>query len=199
MEQPGFDFKDIVYSKITIAAETGYISYGTPVSLPGARKLSRSSEPKAAEMWGDGVMMVKKTKRGPTVLDLELVGLTLAHEADMFGETQNSTTKYVEEHEDDEAPLCAIGYKEILADGREKCYWEYWGRFEPTSEEYETFQGEVALRARTARWSGMARPCDKKFRLKADEDDLATGADLDEFFTATTLMAHVPAAYKPAG
>lgn len=197
-EMPGYDLRNFVYSKITIAEETGFITYGTPISLPWARKLSRSAELLQAEKWGDGQRVVIFKKRGKTELDMEVAGLDYALEADLLGSTQDATSKYITENEDDTQPFVALGYAEYLADGRKKVYWELWGSFEPAGEEYETFQGDIALRSRQMKYTGIARPCDRNYRLLMDEDALPDGDTLDDFFTSATLMSTVPAAYKTA-
>lgn len=197
-EMPGYGLKNFVVSILTIDSATGYYSYGTPKELPGARKLGRQPEVKKGKFWGDDEPMINTRKRGDTPIDLEVLGWDIATEALLLGENQDATTKYVEEGQDDTAPYCALGYTETLADGRVKVYWEYFGSFEATSDEYETFQGEETFRARKLRYTGEARPCDKKHRLKMDEDALPDGANLDSFFTAATLMDTVPAEYKAA-
>ncbi len=199
-EMPGYNLKNCVAFPITVDAEDGYISYGAPIEIPYARKLSRGGEMKKGEFWGDGKLLVRKKKRGPATLDMEFAGLDMDTEAAIFGETKDATSGIVTEGEDDQAPLYAFGYVDELADETEKVFIELWGSFEPTSEEYETYQGEIAMRARTVRFDGQPRPCDKKNRIKASESHLPDGVDLDEFFTAATLMATLPAEYvAPAG
>jgi|GEM_PF-1682881 len=190
---PGTGLRGFVMSKITVDPVTNVPTYDPVESIPYARALNYDEGVKSGSLWGDGKPAFIKRKRGDQEIELEVAGLSMAQEAAMFGATTDATTGYVTESVDDTPPWFALGWIEELPDDTIRCYWALWGEFEPSGEEYETYQGEIAFKTRKVKFKGMPRPIDGKLRLKADENEL-NGGTLDTFFSDATLNATLPAA-----
>lgn len=191
--QPGTSLRDFVMSKITVDPVTGRPAYGEPERIPYARTLGYDEGVKTATQWGDGKPVFIKRKRGDVEINLEVAGLSMEQEASMFGAAKDPVTGVVTENVNDTPPWYALGWIEELADDHIRGYWCLLGEFEPAGEEYETYQGEISFKARKVKFKGIPRPIDGALRLKADENELPSGASLENFFTAATLNGSLPA------
>lgn len=192
VRQPGDNLYGFVTSKISINDTTGVITYAEPVSIPYARTLGYDEGAKAATMWGDGKPAFVKRKRGDIEINLEVGALSMEQEAEYFGATKDGVTGFITENLDDVPAYHALGWVEELANGKTRVFWALWGVFQPVGEEYETYQGDVAFKARKMKYVGQPRPIDGKLRIKADENEIPAGKDLDTFFTSATLNDSLP-------
>ena len=119
-----FNIKNAHYALLTRNAETGAITYGTPVAVPGSVSLSLDIDGDQEIFLADGIKYyVDNTNRGYTG-DWELAYILEAMRKDLLQEIQDNTDVLFEVQETGEPVEFAFGFQ---IDGNENStrFWFY--------------------------------------------------------------------------
>ena len=116
-------------------------------------------------------------------VEIELNQLSLASRAKLQG--AKLVKGALKETKNDIAPYLAMGFRSKKKNGTYRYVWLYKGKFELTSDEYETTKDKVKAQNSKLKGTFFARDYDEAYRLIMDEDE--TGVDavtLEAWFTA---------------
>lgn len=119
-----FNIQNAHYALLTRNAETGAISYGTPVAVPGSVSLSLDIDGDQEIFWADGIKYyIDNTNRGYTG-DWVLAYITEQMRKELLQEIQDSTDVLFEVQETGEPVEFAFGFQ---IDGNENStrFWFY--------------------------------------------------------------------------
>lgn len=105
-------------------------------------------------------------------IEIELNALSLESRAKLQGaKLENGELR---ESKDDIAPTVAIGFKAKMSNGKYRFVWLTKGKFQPTSDDYETQKDKVDTKTASLKGEFYAREYDGIYRRIADETDETT-------------------------
>ena len=174
--------RDIYVATVTLDDDTA-ATYEAPSKLE--RAISAKITPKTSSeniYSDDSVEDVILAFEGVDV-EIEVNQLTLSSRAKLQG------AKVVDgvliENKNDLAPTIALGFRSKKSNGKFRYVWLLKGKFELTSDEYDTEAEKPSPKSAKLKGSFYAREYDGNFRFIADEDE--TGIDpaiIAAWFTA---------------
>lgn len=186
-----FNIKNAHYALLTRNAETGAISYGTPVAVPGSVSLSLDIDGDQEIFWADGIKYyIDNTNRGYTG-DWELAYITEAMRKDILQELQDSTGAMFEVQENGEPVEFAFGFQ---IDGNENStrFWFYDCTAARPNMEASTTEGSNAPQTDTLTLTATGETVksgDTKHYVRArlDSDNTAGAASYEDWFEAVVM------------
>lgn len=186
-----FNIKNAHYALLTRNAETGAISYGTPVAVPGSVSLSLDIDGDQEIFWADGIKYyIDNTNRGYTG-DWELAYITEAMRKDILQELQDSTGAMFEVQENGEPVEFAFGFQ---IDGNENStrFWFYDCTAARPNMEASTTEGSNTPQTDTLTLTAMGETVktgDTKHYVRArlDSDNTAGAASYEDWFEAVVM------------
>lgn len=117
-------------------------------------------------------------------IEIEVNELSLESRARLQGsKLENGELR---ESKNDIAPTIAIGFKAKMSDGKYRFVWLTKGKFQPTSDEYETLKDKVNTKTASLKGEFYEREHDGIYRRIADETD-ATANLHNTWFTLDNL------------
>ncbi|WP_432408639.1 major tail protein [Wukongibacter sp. M2B1] len=174
--------KDIYIAKLTKDDATDF-TYDTPVKLERGITAKISPKISSEKLYSDDNLEEIVQIFDSIDVEIELNQLSLESRALLQG------AKIVKgallETRDDITPVLAMGFRSKKSNGKYRYVWLYKGRFEMTSDEYETEADKVKAQSASLKGTFYARDNDGAYRLIMDED--ATDADattIANWFTA---------------
>ena len=186
-----FNIKNAHYALLTRNAETGAISYGTPVAVPGSVSLSLDIDGDQEIFWADGIKYyIDNTNRGYTG-DWELAYITEAMRKDILQELQDSTGAMFEVQENGEPVEFAFGFQ---IDGNENStrFWFYDCTAARPNMEASTTEGSNTPQTDTLTLTATGETVktgDTKHYVRArlDSDNTAGAESYKDWFEAVVM------------
>lgn len=186
-----FNIKNAHYALLTRNAETGAISYGTPVAVPGSVSLSLDIDGDQEIFWADGIKYyIDNTNRGYTG-DWELAYITEAMRKDILQELQDSTGAMFEVQENGEPVEFAFGFQ---IDGNENStrFWFYNCTAARPNMEASTTEGSNTPQTDTLTLTATGETVktgDVKHYVRArlDSDNVAGAESYEDWFEAVVM------------
>lgn len=181
--------KDIHIALLTKDDGTG-VTYATPSKLERAISAKLTPKVSSENIYSDDTVEDVITAFEGVDVEIEINQLSLESRAKLQG--AKVVKGVLIESKDDISPTLALGFKSKKNNGKYRFVWLLKGKFELTSDEYDT-EGEKP-QPKTAKLKGtfFARDNDGNFRFIADED--ASGVDET---IITTWFTTVPAEPVP--
>jgi phi13 family phage major tail protein len=165
--------KDIHIATITKDDDTG-ATYGTPEKLERAVSAKISPKVNSENIYSDDIVEDVISAFDSVEVEIELNQLSLTSRATLQG--AKVVKGVLIESKDDLPPTIAMGFKSKKANGKYRFVWLLKGKFELTSDEFDTEAGKPAPKSSKLKGIFFARDFDGNYRFIADEDEV--GADL---------------------
>ena len=186
-----FNIKNAHYALLTRNAETGAITYGTPVAVPGSVSLSLDIDGDQEIFWADGIKYyVDNTNRGYTG-DWELAYILEAMRKDLLQEIQDNTDVLFEVQETGEPVEFAFGFQ---IDGNENStrFWFYNVTAQRPGIEASTTEGSNTPQTDTLTLTmtgEQVKSGDEKHYVRArlDSDSTAGATAYEDWFDAVVI------------
>lgn len=109
-----FGLSNVYYAKATLTGST--VSYGTPVSIPGAVSLSLTADSNATDFFADNIRYWRSSASQGYSGTIEFALLTEDFREDILGETADTNGVYMETTQDTNSPFALIFQVEGDAD-----------------------------------------------------------------------------------
>lgn len=191
-----FNIQNAHYALLTRNAETGAISYGTPVAVPGSVSLSLEVDGDQEIFWADGIKYyIDNTNRGYTG-DWELAYITEAMRADILQEVADTTGVSFEVQETGEPVEFAFGFQ-IDGNFNSTRFWFYDCTAQRPGMEAATTEGsntpQTETLSLTMAGAQVKESDDRHFvRGRLDSDVTGGAATYDGWFDAVVTPGTFP-------
>ncbi|MCX4357438.1 MAG: phage tail protein [Oscillospiraceae bacterium] len=147
--------KDLVYSKISLDAETGEESYSAVKKLAKAINADLSVDVAEAILYADDGAAETAMEFAGGTLSIGVDDLTPDVQADLTGETKDGDE--VVSYGEDSGGYVAVGFRAKKSDGRYRCIWLLKVKFGAPSESYETKKESIDFKTPTIEGKIMQR------------------------------------------
>lgn len=117
-----YGLKNVYYAKATLQTN-GTLTYGSPVSLPGAVSLSLEAQGDTNIFYADNIAYFTSTANNGYQGDLEVALLTDDFRKDILGETLNASGFYVEAADDTQSEFALLFQFEGDVDETKHCLY----------------------------------------------------------------------------
>lgn len=161
--------KNFYYAPLTADSATA-VTYGTPVRIPGAVKVSRKTGAAISTLYADDApFAVASNGTGEITLDFEFAELSLEHKAALLGHTVSKGQMV--KKAGDEAPYVAVMFEGAkLATGAKYYVKVLKLKFMEPDLDMETKKESVAFNTPKLTAKAVAREFDGKWEVTADTE-----------------------------
>lgn len=177
--------KDIHIALLTKDDATG-VTYAVPSKLERAISAKITPKVSSENIYSDDTVEDIITAFEGVDVEIEINQLSLESRAKLQG--AKVVKGVLIESKDDISPTLALGFKSKKNNGKYRYVWLLKGKFELTSDEYDTESEKPQPKTAKLKGTFFARDNDSNFRFIADED--ATGIDetiIASWFTAVPV------------
>jgi phi13 family phage major tail protein len=171
----------LYYAPITEATQTGFETYGTPVTLAKAISAELSVELAEATLYADdgAAEVVKEFKNGKLTLGVDGIGRSVA--ATLTGSKVDENGVLISASEDGGAPV-AVGFRAKKSNGHYRYFWLYRVKFGVPSTNLATKGDSITFSTPSIEGTVLRRNKvdgndNHPWKAEADEDDTDVTAD----------------------
>lgn len=156
-------------------------TYDTPVKILDAVEASITPNTNTASLYADNKLKDVTQKLSDVEVSFTTADLSTEDYATLIGKTVDADGVIVD-HEDDQMPYFAFGFKAKKSNGQHRLVWLYKGQFSIPEESYATESDSPEYQNITVTGRFFAND-DGKWRARVDTDDpTVTAMVIDEWF-----------------
>lgn len=160
--------RDIHIATLTEDLGTGVV-YGTPSKLERAISAKLTPKVNSENIYSDDSVEDVITSFDSVEVEIELNQLSLTSRATLQG--AKVVSGVLIESKEDIPPLLALGFKSKKHNGKYRYVWLLKGKFELSSDEYDTEGEKPEPKSSKLKGTFFSRDYDGNFRFIADEDE----------------------------
>ena len=176
--------KDIYYAVMTINAETGAETYGTPVKLGHAVSLDVQFNTANGTIYGDNMAVATKVKVRDVTITISTTDIPFADRAIILGHTVDATTGKVTVKGDDQPVYVAILFAATTFEDTTQYYKFLKGKFAPSQQQMETEGDGFNPVSPTLEGTFVARSSDGALYEMIDSSQSGSATVIENWFTA---------------
>lgn len=155
---------------------TGGATYSTPTKLERAITAKLSPQSNTENIYSDDAVEDVITSFEGMEVEIEINQLSLTSRALLQG--AKVIKGMLVENKNDLAPTVALGFKSKKANGKYRYVWLLKGKFELTSDNYETEADKPKAQTASLKGTFYPRDFDGNYRFIADEDEIEIDTEL---------------------
>ena len=184
-----FNIKNAHYAKLNRAAQTGAISFGTPVAVPGSRSISLDLNGDQEVFWADGIEYYTDNVNRGYDGDWELAYLDDAFRKAILQEIEDTAGVLFEVQENDEPVEFAFGFQ-IDGSAHDTRFWFYCCTATRPKVEGSTTEGSNTPQTDTLHLKmvgAQVKSGDERHFVRAKCLSTVTGDTYDDWFDEVVL------------
>ena len=163
-----FGLCNVVMAKMTVGND-GTITYGSPISVPGAVNLSLEPQGDTNDFYADNIIYFSSTANQGYEGDLEIALIPDTIRTAIMGEHKDTNDVYIETS-NDKFENFAFGFQ-IEGDQKARRYWYYNCSLTRPNTEGSTIEASKEPKTDTLNIKAMPRSTDKKVRVFIEPTD----------------------------